>query len=105
MSVCFVTRGLWDLECAIELLKECGCTVEPHEHRQNWVTVVDPDGNFLHLTEIDHETPRVFGKAYGLSDNDPTMMTDILDMTGEGEEDYEEIMGWDEDEDEYDATS
>src|ERR1051326_9291085 len=77
-------RGLMDLECAIELLKECGCTVEPHEYRENWVTVVDPDGNFLHLTGIEDEAPRVLGKAYGLIDNDPTMMADTLEMTGEG---------------------
>jgi hypothetical protein len=93
-----------DLDCAIELLKECGCTVEPHEYRENWVTVVDTDGNFLHLTGIEDEAPRVLGKAYGLIDNDPTMMTDTLDMTGEGEEDYEEIMGFLE-EDEDEATS
>ena len=104
MSVCYITRGFMDLECAIELLKECGCTVEPHEYRENWVTVVDTDGNFLHLTGIEDEAPRVLGKAYGLIDNDPTMMTDTLDMTGEGEEDYEEIMGFLE-EDEDEATS
>ena len=92
------------LETAIELLKEWGCTVEPQLFRENWVTVFDPDRNFLHLTGIEDETPRVFGKAYGLIDNDPTMMADILDTAAEGEEDFEEIMGWEE-EDEDEAAS
>ena len=95
MSACFVTRRPMDIETAIELLQEWGCTVEPpDENYENEVTVVDPDGNCLHLTciEDETETPWVRGKAYGLIHNDPTLMVYILDMAGEGEEDYEEII-------------
>jgi len=65
-------------------------------------------------TGIEDETTYVRGKAYGLSENDPTMMADLIDMAVEGEEDFEEIMSqifpWmeedeDEDEDEDEATS
>lgn len=92
------------LKTAIKRLEAWGCRVEPpDENHENCVTVLDSDGNSLHLTGTDDETTWILGKAYGLIDNDPTMMVDILDMAGEGEEDYEEIMWPEEAEDE--ATS
>jgi hypothetical protein len=136
MSVCYVTRQPMNLTTAIELLEAEGCVVKLSDNNdENWVTAVDPDGNFLHLTGgsqtlvcinralgmmttrptgIEDETTYVRGKAYGLSENDPTMMADLIDMAVEGEEDFEEIMSqifpWmeedeDEDEDEDEATS
>src|SRR5262249_11355651 len=114
MSICYVTRQPMTLQTAIEDLEAWGCVVEPSdENDENGVTVLDPDGNCLHLTGgshvilsanpvtgfmttcptgIEDETRYVRGKAYGLLDNDPTMMVEILDMAAEGEEDFEEIM-------------
>lgn len=100
------------LATAVERLKPWGCTVETsNENDVNTVMMVDPDGNYLHLTGgshailgandttmvtrptgIEDETTRVVGKAYGLSHNDPTAMAHILDMAVEGEVDYEGIM-------------
>src|ERR1051326_1853815 len=135
MSVCYVTRQPMYLKTAIELLEAEGCVVQLSDNDENWVTAVDPDGNFLHLTGgsqtlvcinralgmmttrptgIEDETTYVRGKAYGLSENDPTMMADLMDMAVEAEAAFEEIIlqifPWieedeDEDEDEDEATS
>jgi hypothetical protein len=112
MSISYVTTQPMTLDQAIHRLKALGCTVEESEDR--YAVVKDPDGNYFHLTDdigsystltfdlSSHQmtvaptkildgTTRVMGECYNV--NDATRMAEVLDMVSEYEDEYDDIMG------------
>ena len=122
MSISYVTTEPMTLDQAIHLLKAFGCTVE--ETEDHYATVKDPNGNYFHLTddigsyrtlsfdlssetmtiapaEIHDGTTRVMGECYNV--NDATRMAAVLGMVSEHDDEYHDIMGEEDEEEDEEA--